>query len=96
MPIPQNGQTYSNIPSAFAEKLFECVWPFCKFGTERVKMDCRIIDSKIVVRSASVVSVPANHFGDDGREERYFGNVSHKIIKHAWNGLKMIVLPLRK
>ena len=46
-------------------------------------MDCRIIDSKIVVRSASVVPVPANHFGDDGREERYFGNVSHKIIKHA-------------
>ena len=35
-------------------------------------MDCRIIDSKIVVRSGSVVSVPANHFGDEGREERYF------------------------
>ena len=46
-------------------------------------MDCRIIDSKIVVRSASVVSVPGNHFVDEGREERYFGNVSHKIIKHA-------------
>ena len=36
-------------------------------------MDCRIIDSKIVVRSGSVVSVPANHFSDEGREERYFG-----------------------
>ena len=38
-------------------------------------MDCRIIDSKIVVRSGSVLSVPANHFGDEGREERYFGTV---------------------
>ena len=28
--------------------------------------------SKIVVRSGSVVSVPANHFGDEGREEKYF------------------------
>ena len=26
-PISQNGQTYSNNPSA--DELFECVWPFC-------------------------------------------------------------------
>ena len=40
-------------------------------------MDFRIIDSKIVFRSGSVVSVPANHFGDEGREERYFCPVLH-------------------
>ena len=27
--VPQNGQTHSNNSSAFADELFECVWPFC-------------------------------------------------------------------
>ena len=31
-PIPQNGQTHSNDKSAFADELFECVWPFCGIG----------------------------------------------------------------
>ena len=29
---PQNGQTHSNNLSAFADELFECVWPFCEVG----------------------------------------------------------------
>ena len=29
MPTPQIGQTHSNNLSAVADKLFECVWPFC-------------------------------------------------------------------
>ena len=33
MPNPQNGQTHSNNLSAFADKLFECVWPFYGVGT---------------------------------------------------------------
>ena len=40
-------------------------------------MNCKIIDSKTVDRSGSVVSVPVNHFSDEGREERYFGTVLH-------------------
>ena len=32
-PIPQNGRTHSNNSSAVADKLFECVWPFCGVGT---------------------------------------------------------------
>ena len=33
VPTPQNGQTHSNNLSAFADALFECVWPFCGVGT---------------------------------------------------------------
>ena len=29
----QNGQTHSNNSPATANTLFECVWPFCGFGT---------------------------------------------------------------
>ena len=29
---PQNSQTHSNNSSATADKLFECVWPFCEVG----------------------------------------------------------------
>ena len=36
-PIPQNGQTHPNNSSAFADELFECVWPFCGVGSYRVK-----------------------------------------------------------
>ena len=36
MPTPQNGQTHSNHASAKADKLFECVLPFCGVGTYRV------------------------------------------------------------
>ena len=32
-PTLQNGQTHSNNSSTVAEKLFECVWPFCGIGT---------------------------------------------------------------
>ena len=39
-------------------------------------MNCRIIDSKIVVKVDSIASVPPNHFGEKSREERYFGIVS--------------------
>ena len=31
-PIPQNSQTHSNNSSAFADELFECVWPLCGVG----------------------------------------------------------------
>ena len=31
-PISQNGQTHSNNSSAFANELFECVWPFYGIG----------------------------------------------------------------
>ena len=32
----KNGQTHSNNSSALADKLFECVWPFCGVGASRV------------------------------------------------------------
>ena len=32
-PTPQNGQTHSNILSAVADEVFECVWSFCGIGT---------------------------------------------------------------
>ena len=32
VPIPQNGQTYSNNRLQFANELFECVWSFCEIG----------------------------------------------------------------
>ena len=32
-PTPENGQTHSNKSSAVADKLFECVWPFCGVAT---------------------------------------------------------------
>ena len=35
---PQNDQTDSNNPSAFADELFECVSPFCWVGTYRVNL----------------------------------------------------------
>ena len=34
---PTKCQTHSNNPSAFADELFECVWPFCGIGAWRVK-----------------------------------------------------------
>ena len=37
MPTLQNSQTHPNNPSAIADKLFECVWPFCGIGVLRVK-----------------------------------------------------------
>ena len=37
-PTPQNGQTHSNNLSAIADELFECVWPFCGVGAERVNI----------------------------------------------------------
>ena len=39
MPFPQNVQTDSNNPSAVANELVECVWPFGEFGAERVNID---------------------------------------------------------
>ena len=36
IPTPRNGQTHSNNLSAKANKLFECVWPFCGIGGLRV------------------------------------------------------------
>ena len=38
MQTPQNGQTRSNNSSAVTDEYFECVWPFCGFGAERVKV----------------------------------------------------------
>ena len=35
MPAPQNGQTHSNNSLAKADKVFECVWPFCGVGAQR-------------------------------------------------------------
>ena len=35
--MPPNGQIHSNNLSAAAGELFECVWPFCAVGAERVK-----------------------------------------------------------
>ena len=32
VPTPQNGHTHSNNSLAFANELFECVWPFCGVG----------------------------------------------------------------
>ena len=37
VPTPQNGQTRSNNSLVEADELFECVWPFCVVGAERVK-----------------------------------------------------------
>ena len=39
---PQNGQTHSNNLSAFANELFEYVWPFCAVGTCWVKLTKKI------------------------------------------------------
>ena len=36
---PQNGQTHSHNSSSKADKLIECVWPFCGVGAQRVKWD---------------------------------------------------------
>ena len=38
-------------------------------------MDCRIVDSNIVVRDGSIVSVPPNHFGINKINIRYYGTV---------------------
>ena len=35
-PVSQNGQTQSNNSSANADELFECVWPFCRIGAQKV------------------------------------------------------------
>ena len=45
-------------------------------------MDCQIIDSKIVLRAGSLVSVPPNHFGDNNHKDRYFGKVLHLTQDH--------------
>ena len=45
-------------------------------------MDCWIIDSKIVLRAGSLVSVPPNHFGDNNCKDRYFGIVLHLTQDH--------------
>ena len=44
-------------------------------------MDCRIIDCRVAVREGSIVSVPSDHFGIAGREDRYYGLVK-KIIQN--------------
>ena len=45
---PQNGQTYINNLSTFANELFKCVWPFCWVGSRRVKTRVHeILDYKI-------------------------------------------------
>ena len=36
MPGLQNGQTHPNNSLATTDELFECVWPFCRIGAERV------------------------------------------------------------
>ena len=38
-------------------------------------MDCRITDSKNVLRADSIVSVPPDHFEEEAQTERYFGAV---------------------
>ena len=61
-------------------------------------MDCRIIDSKIVLRTGSLVSVPPNHFGDNNRKDRCFGNVlrlTHKArVKHTVSIKDLVLLTL--
>ena len=44
-------------------------------------MDCRIIDSKVIIRDGSAVSVPPNHFDDTDQIERYYGIVL-KLIQN--------------
>ena len=36
---PQNGQTHSNNSLVTADELFECAWPFCAVGAQRIKVD---------------------------------------------------------
>ena len=36
-PTPQNDQTHSYNLSAKAGELFECIWPFCGVGAQRVQ-----------------------------------------------------------
>ena len=38
-------------------------------------MDCRIVDSKIVVGDGSLISVLPNHFGISERNTYYYGTV---------------------
>ena len=38
-------------------------------------MDCRIIDSKVVVRDSNLVSFAPNNFGQADRSDHYFGRV---------------------
>ena len=45
-------------------------------------MDCQIIDSKIILRAGSLVSVTPNHFGDNNCKDRYFGIVLHLTQDH--------------
>ena len=44
-------------------------------------MDCRITDCRVVVREGSIISVPPDHFGIAGRQDRYYGIVK-KIIQN--------------
>ena len=53
MPTPQNGQTHSNNSSALADKLFECVWPFCGVGTLRV--NCNIRGNMLISKCESLL-----------------------------------------
>ena len=34
VPTPQNGQTHSNISTAFCRRIVECCRPFCRFQIE--------------------------------------------------------------
>ena len=45
-------------------------------------MDCQIIDSKIILRAGSLVSVTPNHFGDNNCKDRYFGIVLRLTHDH--------------
>ena len=59
-------------------------------------MDCRIIDSKGVVRDGSLVSVAQNHFGQADISDCYFGRVL-RVVHDEVNksiGLKMMLFQL--
>ena len=52
-------------------------------------MDCRITDCRVVVREGSIVSVPPDHFGIAGRQDRYYGLVkkiiqNDKKVQNSW------------
>ena len=62
MPTSQNGQTHSNNSSAFADELFEYVWPFYGVGTWRVKIQsigwtqCYVIFQRFYLNTVVIVN----------------------------------------
>ena len=55
MPTQQNGQTRSD--NSLAQADFECVWPFCGVGAQRVKMTIKLVESYSITCSTKILTL---------------------------------------